>query len=206
MGRSGSKKLIRLATVEDGEQVAAIYAPFVADTAVSFETVPPTGDEMGRRIREMTVAHPWLVCERERTVLGYAYASSHRARAAYHWSVDVSVYVHGAARRSGVGTAVYTCLFRILVLQGFYNAYAGITLPNPASVALHELMGFKRIGVYEAVGYKLGAWHDVSWWWKPLRALSESPQPASTVEAVRSLKEWDKAIGAGLRLLRPWKS
>lgn len=114
--------------------MAAIYAPFVASTAVSFEVVPPTPDEMGGRIREMTAIRPWLVCEHNGMVLGYAYASSHRERVAYQWSVDVSVYVREEARRSGVGTALYTSLFEMLILQGFYNAYAGITLPiRPAS-------------------------------------------------------------------------
>lgn len=147
-----SSPAIRLATKDDAEQVAAIYAPFVTSSAVSFEIVPPTPDEMSRRIRETVPTHPWLVCERKGLVLGYAYASGHRARAAYKWSVDVSAYIHEHARRSGVGTALYTSLFSVLVLQGFYNAYAGITLPNPASVALHEFLGFQIVGGLQVCG------------------------------------------------------
>ena len=151
----GSPAVIRLATERDAEQIAIIYAPNVTDTIVSFELETPNPDEMSRRIEITLERYPWLVCEREGRVLGYAYASAHGSRAAYLWSVDVSVYVYEDARRTGMGRALYTSLFAALDLQGFYNAYGGATLPNPASVGLHESVGFRPVGVYRGVGYKL---------------------------------------------------
>lgn len=194
--------LIRLATGDDAEQIAAIYAPAVRDSAISFEVEPPPPAEMRRRIQHTLAHRPWLVCERSGEILGYVYAGRHRDRAAYQWCVEVSVYVHERARRHGVGRALYTSLFAILSLQGFYNAYAGITLPNRASVGLHESLGFRPVGVYRAVGYKLGAWHDVGWWWLPLQAPSRSPKPPLALDAARAMPEWEAAMTRGLPLLR----
>jgi L-amino acid N-acyltransferase YncA len=197
-----AEAIIRLATEDDAEQVQAIYAPIVRDTAISFETEPPSVHEMAQRIAQ-TVAHrPWLVCDHRAEVLGYAYAGRHRVRAAYQWSVETSAYVHANARRRGVGRAVYTALFKLLAVQGFYNAYAGITLPNPASVGLHESVGFQPLGVYRLVGYKLGAWHDVGWWQLPLRERCDSPQLPADVAAARASAEWGAALAAGSALLR----
>jgi L-amino acid N-acyltransferase YncA len=154
---------IRFADPSDGLALQAIYGPIVTSTPISFEWEPPTAEEMARRVRATLPEHPWLVAEGDR-VLGYAYATPHQSRAAYRWSTDVSVYVDSAARGQGVGTALYAVLFRLLQLQGFREAFAGITLPNTASVALHESLGFVRLGVYRRVGWKLGAWHDVGHW------------------------------------------
>ena len=154
---------IRLATPADGSALAAIYAPIVVGTATSFELDAPDGEEMGRRIARVTTRTPWLVCEDGGEVVGYAYASSHRERPAYQWSVEVSAYVRDDFKRRGIGRALYSSLFAVLILQGFRNAYAGITLPNAASVRFHEALGFTTVGVYHRVGYKLGAWHDVMW-------------------------------------------
>lgn len=166
---------VRLASPSDGAAVAAIYGPIVEATAISFEAVPPDAAEMARRIAQTMESHPWLVCEVDGHVAGYAYASPHRARAAYRWSVDTSVYVAERWRRSGVGRDLYAFLFDLLAAQGLVNAYAGIALPNPASVRLHEAMGFTSIGVYEGVGYKLGRWHDVGWWQRALTPAPEAP-------------------------------
>lgn len=168
---------IRVATVDDAEAILAIYAPVVRDTAISFEMEPPDVEEMRTRITETLVRFPWLVWSGGGALLGYAYAGRHRSRAAYQWSVDVSVYVHHNARRMGVGRALYTSLLALLERQGFYNAYAGITLPNPASVGLHESLGFRSLAVYHAVGYKHGAWHDVGWWHLVLRPPAPDPVP-----------------------------
>lgn len=193
---------IRLATEADAEGIVAIYAPIVRETAISFEVEAPDVNAMRRRITE-TLAHlPWLVCERRGEVLGYAYASTHRTRAAYQWSVDVSVYVHVRIRRSGVGKALYTSLLRFLDLQGFYNVYAGITLPNPASVRLHESLEFQPVGVYRAVGYKLGAWHDVGWWHLALRPHAVPPGPPVDFGQIQDAPESHTALAAGMRLLR----
>ena len=193
---------IRLATADDAEPVQGIYAPIVRDTVISFEVDPPSVAEMRQRILN-TLAHwPWLVCEHDGEVVGYAYAGKHRVRAAYQWSVDVSVYIHERARRYGVGRALYSALLRILVLQGFYNAQAGITLPNAASVGLHEVMGFQPIGVYRKIGYKLGAWHDVKWWQLVLRPHAPSPAPLQDVSALQGSAAWHVALTAGTSLLR----
>lgn len=157
------EKRIRSIEARDAEAARDIYAPFVSGTATSFETEPPAVAEMDRRIRELQDQYPWLVFDGDGQVLGYAYASPHRARKAYQWCVDVSVYVDVSVWHCGVGRALYTALFEILRRQGYVNAYAGITLPNPASIGLHESLGFVPIGVYTRVGFKLGQWHDVSW-------------------------------------------
>jgi L-amino acid N-acyltransferase YncA len=198
----GSAATIRLATERDAEQIATIYAPNVTDSIISFELEPPTAEEMRNRIEGTLQRYPWLVCEHQGQVLGYAYAGAHGSRAAYQWSVDVSIYVHEQARRRGVGRAVYASLFAALELQGFYNAYAGATLPNPASVGLHESVGFQQVGVYRGVGYKLGAWHDVVWWHLPLRERVADPDPPAKLSSVVGSEEWDAALTSGLPLLR----
>ena len=172
---------VRVAIPEDAEAILAIYAPIVCETAISFEVEPPTRVEMQQRIATTLQQLPWLVCEHQGEVLGYVYASPHRTRAAYQWSVDVSVYIQAQARRTGMGRALYHALFELLSLQGFYNCYAGITLPNPPSVGLHEALGFQPVGVYQAVGYKLGGWHDVGWWQRAFTAAPESPHSAHHV-------------------------
>jgi L-amino acid N-acyltransferase YncA len=194
--------VIRLATPDDARGVQEIYAPVVRETAISFALEPPTVEEMQQRIVKTLAQMPWLVCEHGGDILGYVYASQHRTRPAYQWSVDVSVYVHANARRSGVGQALYRSLFALLILQGFYGAYAGITLPNPASVGLHESLGFQPVGIYRAVGYKLGAWHDVGWWQLALQESVIAPEPPSDLSTIRTSPEWDAALANGLPLLR----
>jgi L-amino acid N-acyltransferase YncA len=173
---------IRLATESDAEAIRAIYAPVVETTSISFETEPPTRKEMARRIREIGARHPFLIADG-----GYAYACAHHARAAYRWAVDVSVYLAPEARGRGLGRALYTRLFAILREQGFYCAYAGIALPNPASVGLHEAFGFKPIGIYHAVGFKFGRWHDVGWWELSLRERDSSPREPVGIHEVPDL-------------------
>ena len=155
---------VRVATVLDAAVVAAIYAPAVVDTIISFELEPPTTDAMAKRIASTLPTHPWLVAERDGAVVGYAYGSRHRQRAAYRWSVDVAVYLREDARRQGIGRALYERLVEILKTQGFHMAYGGIALANPASVGLHEAVGFEFLCVYKEVGYKMGRWVDVGWW------------------------------------------
>jgi L-amino acid N-acyltransferase YncA len=159
---------VRIATERDASAVASIYAPYVRDTAISFEEVAPSPDEMGRRIRKTLATHPFLVFEDGDAVVAYACASHHRERAAYRWSVDVAVYAVSEVHRRGVGRALYRRLLETLARQGFHTAFAGITLPNEKSVGLHEAMGFQQVATYAEVGFKLGAWHDVGWWSLPL--------------------------------------
>ena len=149
----------------DATAVAAIYRPSVEDGLASFEEIPPGSVEMGMRMRQTLARTPWLVAENDDgAVVGYAYAGPHHQRPGYRWAVNISVYVDEGARGRGIGRRLYDELLRILRRQEFVNVYAGITLPNPASVALHEAIGMRRIGVYERVGFKLGAWHDVAWY------------------------------------------
>lgn len=170
---------VRLADPErDAAAVAAIYRPAVEDGVASFEEVAPSPDEMRERMRATIERLPWLVAEARGAVVGYAYAGPHRSRAGYRWSVDVSVYVDPAMHRRGIGRALYRRLLGVLRRQGYVNVYAGVTLPNPASVALHEATGMRRIGVYEGVGWKAGAWHDVAWFGMRLTApVGEPSEP-----------------------------
>jgi L-amino acid N-acyltransferase YncA len=190
--------IIRLASTEDAPAIARIYRPVVEATAVSFETEPPDANEMHRRVAETLMAYPWLVLECDSEVVGFAYASRHRTRAAYRWSVDTSAYVDERFRRQGIGHGLYVSLFAILSAQGFANAYAGIALPNPASVALHEHVGFKAIGVFQSVGYKLGAWRDVGWWHRPLRSNDRPPPPEiQSLEEVKKNATWPALLTKG---------
>jgi L-amino acid N-acyltransferase YncA len=193
---------LRLATAEDAAAIANIYRPIVESTAVSFETGAVGDDEMRRRIVETRPTYPWLVCDLDGVIAGYAYASRHRVRAAYQWSVDVSVYVDPSFRRRGVGRGLYTSLFAILGAQGFFNAFAGIALPNTASVALHESLGFTPIGVYRNVGFKLGAWHDVGWWQLSLRVPDAPVHPPLAMPSVLREGEWNQLLAAGASLIR----
>jgi len=194
--------LIRLATDADAAAIAAIYGPVVEGTAISFETEPPDATEISTRIRNTLMAYPWLVFERNGDVIGYAYASRHRARAAYQWSVDTSAYVDEKFRRRGVGHALYLSLLAVLEAQGFVNAYAGIALPNPASVALHERVGFTPLGVYRGVGYKLGAWRDVGWWQRPLSGVDVPPIAVRSLTDVRGSGDWESLLARGLAVVR----
>jgi L-amino acid N-acyltransferase YncA len=194
--------VIRLALERDAQQLADIYAPVVRDTPISFEVDPPTAAEMARRVADTLPTFPWLVVDRGGEILGYVYASPHRARAAYRWSVDTTVYVHSGVRRAGVGRALYASLLRILALQRFYTAYAGITLPNPGSVGLHEAVGFEPLAVYRGVGYKLGAWHDVGWWQRTIGPRPPVPEAPLTTASAAASSGWHAALTAGMPLLR----
>lgn len=193
---------IRVATAADGPAFAAIYRPAVVGSPISFEIDPPDGAEMARRVESIGVRFPWLAFEDGGATHGYAYASPHRARPAYQWSAEVSAYVHENARRRGVARALYTSLFAVLRLLGYCNAYAGITLPNPASVGLHEALGFRRVGVFHDVGYKLGRWHDVGWWERPLGDRVEHPDPPRSMGDVTRADAFAAALAAGLGALR----
>jgi len=194
---------IRLATPGDGDAVAAIYRSAIDGSPISFETVAPDGAGMAKRIADRLRAYPWLVCEIDGEVVGYAYGAPHRERAAYRWSCEVSVYIDGRHHRRGVGRALYTSVLAILSAQGFINVYAGITLPNPSSVGLHEAMGFTPVGVYHRVGFKLGRWHDVGWWERPLGEHTGSPAEPVGLAAVSGRPGWEGLLTAGEPLVRP---
>jgi L-amino acid N-acyltransferase YncA len=168
----------RSATVDDAEAIAAIYACVVQGTPISFEWVAPTGEEFRARIAKTLAKYPWLVAiDGQGAVAGYVHAASHRNAPSYQWSVNTSVFVREDVRGQGIGKMLYAELFHQLIELGYYRAFAGIALPNAASMALHESMGFKPVGVYEKVGFKFGAWRDVGWWQKELQQPVSDPRP-----------------------------
>lgn len=173
--------MIRTATPDDAVEIRRIYAPAVSQGVTSFETVVPHVDELRERVVSTLRQYPWLVDEGEYGLQGFAYATSHRARAAYRWSVEVSVYVDASSMRRGCGRQLYARLFEILVQQGFYSAYAGIAVPNVASQAFHVSLGFKPIGIFPRVGFKHGAWRDVGWWYMQLRKDDPDTDPPNPV-------------------------
>ncbi|MGI9205188.1 MAG: arsinothricin resistance N-acetyltransferase ArsN1 family B [Woeseiaceae bacterium] len=155
---------IRQATPDDATGILGIYRPIVEETANSFELVVPTVSAFTKRIESLIATHEWLVMEESNTVAGYAYASPHRPREAYKFSIETSVYVHPNYHGRGIGKNLYLALFESVRQKDFHCAYAGIALPNDASIALHKSCGFHEIGTFQEIGFKNGAWHDVSWW------------------------------------------
>ncbi len=194
---------IRVAREQDAQAVADIYAPAVSGRATSFELRPPDATEMSRRIVTVLPQYPWLICESSETVLGYVYATTHRERAAYRWSVDVAAYVRTDGQRRGIARALYTALFEILGLQGYRNAYAGITLPNPASVQMHKAMGFEQVGIYHQVGYKFGKWHDVAWFERPLAEHVLEPSEPIAFSMLATSLEAKAAFARAEGLIKP---
>jgi L-amino acid N-acyltransferase YncA len=166
---------VRDANEDDADACAAIYAPYVTDTAITFEYEPPSAAEMARRIAAAQRAHAWLVLEDDGRVVGYAYGGPYKERAAYRWSSEVSVYLETGRRRSGSGRLLYAALFERLAERGFHTLVAGITLPNDASEGLHRAMGFEPIGIFRRVGWKHGRWRDVAWAQRSLGLDDEPP-------------------------------
>jgi len=171
----GNKFTIRLITEADAVEVLEIYKPFVLDTIISFEYEVPAVDEFLRRIKSVSSEFPWLLCLLGDKIVGYAYASKHRDRMAYQWSVDSAVYLSPAFQGKGIARILYESLFSILRMQGYYNVYAGISLPNERSVGFHKAMGFEEIGIYKKTGYKLGNWHNTAWFQLHLTDHRDNP-------------------------------
>jgi phosphinothricin acetyltransferase len=162
----------------DAAAIAEIYAPFVTASTISFEMEPPDEAAMRGRIEAVLATHPWLVAEEDEggRILGYAYASPFRPRPAYRFAVETSVYLRAEAQGKGIARGLYEALLDILARQGFVHAIAAITLPNPASVRLHEQLGFEPSGTYREIGYKMGGWHDVGLWQRALAEPSDPPR------------------------------
>ena len=167
---------IRLATAADAAGMLDIYAPFVANTSITFETEVPDLQSFQNRILQYLEFCPWLVAEDNGKIAGYAYANRHRERTAYQWSVECSVYIQPDYLRMGIASRLYETLFPVLRMQGFRNVYAVINLPNDRSVALHERLGFRYFATYEQVGYKLGKWKNVGWWRLILGEFGDEPE------------------------------
>jgi L-amino acid N-acyltransferase YncA len=191
---------IRLAREADAPSVAGIYAPYCNETVISFEEAGPTSDEMAGRIGRVGRTHPWIVLEDAGAIVGYAYASPHHERAAYRWSVSTAIYIASGLRRRGAGRALYTTLFELLRHLGYYTATAGITLPNAASVGLHEAFGFTLVGVYRDIGHKMGAWHDVAWYQTTVQPALTQPSDPRPIGAIHGSPSWHDAVARGVAL------
>ena len=167
--------MIRIATKNDAEGMLEIYTPFILHSGITQETELPSIEEFQKRILSNLEERPWLVCEIDKQIAGYAYAGKHRERKGYQWCTEPSVYVHEKFYRYGVANALYTALFEILKLQGYVNAYAVITLPNEKSISFHKKFGFEYLTTYPKIGYKLGQWHDVGWMKYDINPHIENP-------------------------------
>jgi len=185
---------IRLADERDYASILQIYTPFITDTVITFEYKVPTIDEFGKRIIDVQKKYPWLVCEIKGEIVGYAYASCFNEREAYDWSVDFSVYINPQFHRKKIGKALYFSLFQLLKLQGYYNCYAGVTLPNIKSESLHQSFGFKKIGIYKNVGYKFGSWYDVKWYELKIKEHIKSPIKPKSIEEINNTIEFSEII------------
>jgi L-amino acid N-acyltransferase YncA len=176
--------LIRLASEADAGAIRAIYAPYVLETPITFETEVPSEDEMAGRVRETSALFPYIVCCNGSRIAGYAYAHKLRERAAYAWDAELSVYVDKANFRRGIGKALYAVLIDILKLQNIQNVYGCVTVPNPNSERLHDAFGFRRAGEFRNTGYKLGTWLDVRWYEKSIGGHETDPQPFMPVTQI----------------------
>jgi L-amino acid N-acyltransferase YncA len=195
----GDSLAVRLATPDDAAACAAIYRPYVERSAISFELVSPTVEEMRARIERVLDRTPWLVAELDGVIRGYAYGSRHRDRAAYDWTVETTVYVDEAFPRRGIGRACMAALLEVLRLQGFHLAVAGVTLPNEGSVGLHRALGFTWIGEYPAIGYKAGRWHAVGWLGLELGPRPDQATPVRPIGELAGTPELDRILSAARR-------
>lgn len=168
---------IRTATPEDAEALAAIYAPYVENTSITFEYTVPSVEEFAERIRHTLTRYPYLTAEKNGIPIGYAYASAFKGRAAYDWSVETSIYVSQNLRSSGVGSLLYQKLEKYLTAQHICNVCACITYPNPPSISFHEKLGYKTVAHFHASGFKQGEWHDMIWMEKTLCPHPVPPLP-----------------------------
>ena len=188
---------IRVPTQSDAKAIRDIYAPFCESSAVTFEETPPTEAEMAERIESTLETYPWLVCELEGEVVGYAYASRLRKRRAYQWTVELSVYVAKSTRRAGVGRALYESLFAVLEHQGVCDAYAVTTVPNSQTEHFHERLGFERVVDFPAMGYIEDEWYDVAWWRRQLGEKADDPDPIRPFSTIRTSDGISSLIRAG---------
>jgi phosphinothricin acetyltransferase len=188
---------LRVAHEDDAESILEIYEPIVSDTTISFELETPSLDEMRRRLRDTLETHPWLVCEEDGMIAGYAHAGPFHWRPAYRWAAEVAVYVRSRFRGRGVGRALYSTLMNVLTRQGYVYAHAAISLPNPVSVGLHEGLDFKEVGVLPNVGYKQGKWTGVGYWRRDLAVRGPEPSAPVPFTAFRNSPELEAALRKG---------
>ena len=193
--------LIRLAAPVDAAAIQQVYAPIVRETHISFELSVPDVADIAARISQTLAQYPWLVCEIDARLAGYAYASAFRARQAYQWTTETTVYVHPDFQRRGVSRALYHSLVAILRAQGYCNAVGVIALPNEGSIRAHEAAGFRKIGVFENVGFKAGHWRHTGWWQLELRPMPESPPPPRPIGELAQAPCFPELLQSGIHLL-----
>ncbi|MCY1152766.1 MAG: GNAT family N-acetyltransferase [Sphaerochaetaceae bacterium] len=177
-------KLIRLVREDDVREILDIYAPYVKNTSITFECTTPSLKDFNKKVSKVTSFYPFLVCEVNNSVIGYAYADRIREREAYDWDVELSIYLNQNYSNLGIGKILYEALLDILKLQNIYNAYGVITLPNKASVKLHKKLGFKEIGVFHNTGFKFNKWYDVIWFEKTIQSLQTPPDKIKPFSAI----------------------
>jgi len=185
---------IRLANSNDSAGILEIYAPFILNSTTTFEVDIPSTDEIANRINKYLEKGPWLVSVHNGLITGYAYASEHRSRAAYQWSIELSVYIHPDHQGNKLATRLYQCALEILHRQGYCNIYAGITQPNEPSDAFHRSMGFELIGTYNKIGYKQGKWCDVKWYQRSLNKFNLAPKPIIDLKTLKDSGRLDDIL------------
>lgn len=178
------KKIIRFANLNDAADILKIYEKFIKETVVTFEIEVPSVESFQNRMKSIMDFYPWLVCEVDGEIAGYAYASKHGERAAYRWSSDLSVYIDNKFQRLHIATNLYDELINLLKKQGIFTLYAAISTPNPKSEAFHESYGFKKIGEFKNVGHKMGKWLDVTWYDLQIAEYSENPQEPLSIQQI----------------------
>ena len=186
--------VIRLASSADAADIHQIYRPIVRDTHISFEQSVPTVDEIADRIKKTLKQYPWLVCEIDGRLAGYAYASAFRVRAAYQWTAEATVYIHADFQRRGVSRGLYRSLLAILREQGYCSAVGVIALPNEGSIRAHESVGFRKVGVIRNVGHKADAWRDTGWWQLELRQPPEKPRAPLAIPQLATDDKFDDLL------------
>lgn len=185
--KMGNQYSMRLITESDAEDVLKIYSYYVLESVISFEYVAPSQEDFLQRITTISAQYPWLVFLSGNRIIGYAYASSHRQRTAYQWSCESSVYLLPQFHGKGIARILYRTLFSLLRLQGYFNVYAGVSLPNKKSVDFHRSFGFGEVGVFKEIGYKFGEWHDVQWFQFELQQhIYHPPSPRSMQSIINS--------------------
>lgn len=186
--------IIRLIQPGDYAEVLNIYGVYVQNTVISFEYEIPSFPDFSKRIENITSFYPWLVAEINGQIIGYAYASKHRARKAYDWSAESSVYIREEFHHQGIAKKLYQALFQLLRLQGIMNVYAGITLPNIKSESFHAAMGFQQVGIYRKIGYKFNQWHDVLWMELALQPHIHNPSSPLSIQEIEKLPQFSSVF------------
>ena len=194
--------VIRLASTADAADIHQIYSPIVRDTHISFEQTVPAISEIAARVDKTLTQYPWLVCEVNGRLAGYAYASAFRARAAYQWTAETTVYIHSDFQRRGVSRALYSSLLALLCEQGYCSAVGVIALPNEGSIHAHEAVGFRKVGIFKNVGHKAGDWRDTGWWQLELRPPPTSPQTPRPIIQLAVEEHFDNLLQTGVQHIR----